>query len=333
MPTQKPLKICSLFCGIGGICLAAKKNGFNIAIANDIDKYCCETYKLNFPETRIVNSCIFNFINRKDVINAQFSVITGGFPCQSFSIAGNREGLKDKRGETILAVFEFLRKKQRNQTLPNIIVLENVKHLKNHNSGETLNFILSSLSSFGYHMSFKVFNALKYTNICQNRERLIIIGALYRKIDLNKIESLDSDTLHFSFQEDNVDKKYYYNRNKYPKYERFLKEIEADCKNNFFQIRRGMYVRKHRVCPTFTANMGTGGHNVPLIKDNLGIRKLTPKECFNLMGFPKSYKYPLFFSDCILYKQVGNSVVVPLFDKIFAHILKQFDEASSTESK
>ena len=99
----------------------------------------------------------------------------------------------------------------------------------------------------------------------------------------------------------------------------------------FYQLRRGMYVRKNmsNVCPTLTANMGTGGHNVPLIKVNDGIRKLTPKEAFKLQGFPidDGYKLPKIFEnrkypDSQLYKQAGNAVSVPIIKFLVEYILK-----------
>ena len=93
---------------------------------------------------------------------------------------------------------------------------------------------------------------------------------------------------------------------------------------NFYQIRRGMYIRKNKsnVCPTLTANMGTGGHNVPLIRDNFGIRKLTPQETLKLQGFPidDGFKTPV--SDAMLYKQAGNAVSVPVVQLIATEILK-----------
>ena len=96
--------------------------------------------------------------------------------------------------------------------------------------------------------------------------------------------------------------------------------------NTIYQWRR-VYVRenKSKVCPTLTANMGTGGHNVPLVKTKKGIRKLTPRECFNLQGFPKSYKLPSNLSNTRLYKQAGNSVVVPVIERISYEIAKAIE--------
>ena len=149
-----------------------------------------------------------------------------------------------------------------------------------------------------------------------------------------------------------MDDKYYYTKAKYPKYGLTKEEYESipsnernDVRMNlteditelyqFYQVRRGMYVRKNKnnVCTTLTANMGTGGHNVPLILDNFGIRKLTPEETFRLQGFPVGNGYNLptqingkRYPDSYLYKQAGNAVSVPVIRFIATEILKVLKE-------
>jgi DNA (cytosine-5)-methyltransferase 1 len=121
--------------------------------------------------------------------------------------------------------------------------------------------------------------------------------------------------------EDQVDSKYYYNGK--PLYDRIKNDVTDE--NKVYQWRR-QYVRENKknVCPTLTANMGTGGHNVPIIKDSYGIRKLTPRECFRLQGFPDSYILPT-ISDGALYKQSGNSVSVPVIERIAQQIRMTVD--------
>ena len=118
------------------------------------------------------------------------------------------------------------------------------------------------------------------------------------------------------------DEKYYYENSKYYK---MLKEVVVN-KDTVYQLRR-VYVRENKknVCPTLTANMGTGGHNVPLILDDFGIRKLTPKECFMLQGFPKEYKLPEKMANGHLYKQAGNSVTVTVIDRIAKNMIKAIE--------
>lgn len=121
-----------------------------------------------------------------------------------------------------------------------------------------------------------------------------------------------------SYSEKNVEQKYYYEGK--PLYERLKDEVTEE--NQVYQWRR-RYVRKNKkgVCPTLTANMGTGGHNVPIIFDGRGIRKLTPRECFRLQGFPDDYRLPR-IADSALYKQAGNSVSVPVITRIAEEMMR-----------
>jgi DNA (cytosine-5)-methyltransferase 1 len=119
-----------------------------------------------------------------------------------------------------------------------------------------------------------------------------------------------------------VDEKYYYTNS--PLYPELNKTIK---KNNVVYQWRRIYVRENKsgVCPTLTANMGMGGHNVPLIRDNKGIRKLTPRECARFQGFPDSYKLPKDFPDTKLYKQFGNSVTTTVIERVAKQIRKALD--------
>ena len=161
---------------------------------------------------------------------------------------------------------------------------------------------------------------MEYGNIPQNRERIYIVG--FKNKDYcekfsfphpTKLTTKVSDLL-----EKNVLEKYYYNGK--PLFEKLKKDVKEEGK--VYQWRR-QYVRenKRNVCPTLTANMGTGGHNVPIIKDKKGIRKLTPLECARIQGFPKDYKLPM-IADSALYKQIGNSVSVPVVEAVAKQIMK-----------
>ena len=172
-------------------------------------------------------------------------------------------------------------------------------------------------------------NTYEYTSIPQNRERTFIICFLegkhafmdpskpmstyFQKIFPPKKRTSKLKDISYFLERNEVEEKYYYRQDKYN-----YKELSASIKKKetFYQWRR-VYVRenKNNVCPTLTANMGTGGHNVPLIKDNDGIRKLTPRECFNLQGFPKTFKFPKDMPNTQLYKQAGNSVTVDIIKK------------------
>jgi len=167
----------------------------------------------------------------------------------------------------------------------------------------------------------KVLNTMEYGNVPQNRERIYIVGFKNKNYS-DKFEFPEPQKLKLKVTdllEKNVDKKYYYNGK--PLFEK-LKDFVTE-EGKIYQWRR-QYVRENKkgVCPTLTANMGTGGHNVPIIKNKKGIRKLTPLECFRLQGFPKTFILPKNLADSSLYKQAGNSVSVPVITAVAKQIMK-----------
>ena len=283
--------------------------------SNDFDKDCKITYDLNFSGAQ--KSLVLGDISKiSSNILPDFDVLTGGFPCQPFSIAGYRKGFEDSnRGNLFFEIVRILKDKK-----PKAFLLENVKNLKTHDDGNTLKVIYSELQKIGYHVTDKILNTMEYGNIPQNRERIYIVGFLDQKA-FNNFSFPDKIILTKNIKdclEKNPDKKYYYN-GKSLYFELKHKVIKKDT---VYQWRR-KYVRENKsnVCPTLTANMGTGGHNVPIIIDGRGIRKLTPRECANFQGFPDSYKLPK-IADSILYKQFGNSVSIPVIEKVALNIKK-----------
>lgn len=305
---NKTYSSIDLFAGVGGIRLGFEKNGFTTLFANDSDSKCKFTYDLNNNESALTvadfKELDFNKI-------PDFDFLLGGFPCQAFSIAGYRQGFVDEKGRGDL-FFDIVRLIDLKQ--PKGFLLENVKNLLSHDEDKTFKIILKALEHLGYSVKYKILNTMDYGNIPQNRERIYIVGFKDKNTtDLFKFPELIPLTVNFrDFLEDKVDKKYYYNDK--PLYERIKDDVVSF--ETIYQWRR-RYVRgnKKGVCPTLTANMGTGGHNVPIIKDNYGIRKLTPRECFSLQGFPSDFKLPL-LADTVLYKQAGNSVSVPVISRV-----------------
>jgi len=305
-------KTLDLFAGVGGIRLGFEKAGFKTVFSNDLEKNCKYTHDLNFQNPKLHVEDINN-INPKTL--PDFDILLGGFPCQAFSIAGYREGFKDPRGNVFFRIANILKEK-----MPAGFMLENVKNLKSHDNGKTYKIIHDTLGALGYTIKSKILNSLEYGNIPQNRERIFIVGFL----DSNLVDAFEFPkplklTKSFKdFLQNNVDSKYYYNNK--PLYNKLKNHVTS--KDSVYQWRR-IYVRKNKrgVVPTLTANMGKGGHNVPIILDNKGIRKLTPRETFNLQGFPKSFKLPN-ISDGTLYHQAGNSVVVPVVKRIATNIMK-----------
>lgn len=316
--------VLSLFAGIGGIDLGFKQAGFTTVYANEFDKYAVETFKKNFKDIPVDCHDVHDVL----VDNLpEFNVLIGGFPCQAFSVAGYRQGFKDTKGRGEL-FFEITRILE--QRKPEVVFLENVKNLVGHDNGNTFRVIMKELNRLGYHVKSAVLNACEYGNIPQNRERIYIVGFLdERKVDKFtfptkiRLRKKLQDVIDFDKEQDS---KYYYTAANCNFYDDLKKNIKRN--DTVYQWRR-VYVRENQngMCPTLTANMGTGGHNVPLILTNDGrIRKLTPHECFNVQGFPKSFKLPMDMANTRLYKQAGNSVVVPVIKRIAKNILKVMQE-------
>lgn len=311
--SKKSFTVAGLFAGVGGIELGFEKAGFEPIFANEIDEKASVTYRLNHKHELVTLDV--NDLDSKEV--PKIDVLTGGFPCQAFSVAGYRKGFKDPRGNVFFEIVRLLE-----DLKPKVVFLENVKNLGSHDNGKTFRIILESLEEIGYHVRYKILNSDGYGGVPQNRERIYIVGFKSKKAYDNfefpeklKAKPELSDFIDFK---NKVDERYYY-EDKYMAQE--LRKVITHS-NTVYQWRRH-YVRENKsgVCPTLTANMGTGGHNVPLIYTRHGIRKLTPKECFNLMGFPKSFKLPPNLADSHLYKQAGNAVVVPVITRIARNIL------------
>ncbi len=313
------LRCASFFAGVGGIDLGFEQNKlFKVVYANEFDPYPVKTYELN---SKIKVDCR----DIKDVKASEipdFDVLLAGFPCQAFSVAGYRKGFEDEKGRGTL-FFELVRIIEEKK--PQIVFLENVKNLVGHDNGNTFAVIKEALEHNGYLVNPMVLNAMEYGNIPQNRERIYIVcfkdPTAYNNFHFPLPVALKkklSDVIDF---ENPVDEKYYYTPGKYKGdlYEQLVAAMDDD--NAIYQWRR-KYVRKNKsgVVPTLTANQGEGGHNVCLIKTKHGIRKMTPHECFNTQGFPKSFKLPTDMSDARLYKQAGNSVCVSVIKRIADNI-------------
>lgn len=336
--------VSSLFAGIGGIDKGFEQAGANIIWANEIDKNACITYNANFD-----HECIEEDIRNLDGNDMpDTDIITAGWPCVAFSVAGNRHGMGykclecqhehsvtyeeyisgplcpkclgltdaiDPRGTLFFDVTRFIRAKK-----PKAIFLENVKNLRGHDGGNTFKVIIEMLEESGYHVDSRVLNTMEYGDIPQNRERIFIVG-FRNKRALNNFEWPDAITPTKTIcdildRHEKQNESFYYTEES--KYYSMLEET-MNNRNTVYQIRR-VYVRENQsnVCPTLTANMGTGGHNVPLIIDDWGFRKLTPKETLKFQGFPvdDDYVIPKDMANSHIYKQAGNAVSVPVIKRL-----------------
>lgn len=306
------LKLVDLFAGTGAFTYVFDNtNAFETIFANDMLDSSEEIFNLNNKHN--IKLTKKNLIDINDIEIPNHDILTGGFPCQPFSIAGQQKGFEDERSNVFWKILSILKTHN-----PNIVILENVKNLQSHDNGNTFKIIKENLEKLGYYIKYQVLNTCKITNVPQNRERIYIVCFK----DINTYNKFEFDFPQIEnkniteFLEPNILDKYYYT-NKSSIYDELNKTIIKHINTNTIYQYRRYYVRenKNNVCPTLTANMGTGGHNVPLILDNKGIRKLTPRECFNLQGFPSDYKLPS-ISDAKLYSLSGNAVSVPVIKLI-----------------
>ena len=323
---KKLLRVGSLYAGVGGICQGFINAGCKIQWANEYDKNACITYRENVSHPLIEGDVMA--LNIEDL--EKVDILAGGFPCQPFSVAGYRKGFNDNRGNHFFRMMDFV-----DIMRPKILFFENVKNLVGHDCGNTFKVIKNSIEERRYTFFAKVLNTKDYGNIPHNRERIFIVAFDNDYFSEDQINCFDfpikenlTNKVKNMLEVEKVDEKFYYRNDKYM-YEMLEKEIVDE--NTIYQFRR-QYVRENKsnVCPTLTANMGTGGHNVPLIKVKDGIRKLTPRECFNFQGFPPDFVLPK-ISNSHLYKQAGNSVSIPVVQKIVENILNSINRISCKE--
>lgn len=327
----KKSSIAAFFSGVGGIELGFESTGkFRVVYANEFDKNAGKTYQLNHPNTPFDDRDIHEVTKNDSRDVPEVDVVMGGFPCQAFSIAGYRKGFEDDRGDLFFELLKVINAKR-----PATIFIENVKNMVTHDHGNTFKVIREALVMSGYFIKWKVLNGKDYGNVPQNRERIYIVGFLSRdayeafefpeKIELTR--GLKS-VIDFGLK---ADERYYYNEEKTPFWDKLGPNIRSQ--DTVYQWRR-QYVRENKsgVVPTLTANMGTGGHNVPLILTDDGrVRKLTPAEAFNVQGFPTDFKLPD-ISNGQLYKQAGNSVVVPVIERIASKIAEAMELSKKVRS-
>lgn len=307
------MRVCSLFSGIGGIDLAFQQAGFEIVWANEFDRDAAKTYRHNFGGEHLVERDIKSV---KTEVIPDFDVLVAGFPCQPFSIAGKQKGFDDPRGNLFFEIARIVKDKR-----PSVIFLENVANLLQHDDGKTFLTIYNALVPFGYTFKYRVMDAIEYGNVPQHRTRIFIVAFLdYEKCE--KFEFPDKQKLTVKLNDilvrsEKHDESYYYTDSSV--YYEDLKRIVTDKSALYKIYDSGVSEKSHYVCPTLTANMGTFPDRVPIIKDDYGIRKITPYECLALQGFPKEYCFPK-IPMASAYKQCGNSVVVPVIRRIAERI-------------
>lgn len=296
-----------LFAGIGGIRLSFEDLGGVCLFTSEKDKYAQRMYLANFGE--LPAGDITN-IDVKSIPN--HDILLAGFPCQAFSIMGDRRGFEDTRGTLFFNVASILKEKS-----PYAFMLENVKHFKTHDKGRTFKTVISTLESLGYYIHTKVLNALDY-GLPQKRERIIIVG-FKENIAFNFPPPQPSSppSLSSVLEVGNVPAKYYAST-----------EIQAK--------RQAQTVDKTKITPSIWHENKTGNvsilpyscalragasYNYLLVN---GVRRLTPRELLRLQGFPETFK--IVVSDQQIRKQTGNSVPVNMIKDVAKQVIRAINK-------
>lgn len=306
-------KFIDLFSGIGGFRIALESLNGSCVFSSDIDKWANKTYEANFKEKP---SGDISKIESSDI--PDHDILTAGFPCQPFSIAGKRKGFDDTRGTLFFDVARILKDKQ-----PKGFILENVRGIVNHDKGNTLNVILNTLEELGYNVSYKILNSKNF-GVPQNRERWLCVGTrkdlkasysfpeieelkvelrdiLDHKLETHKISEIAKNNLMYHINNLGSD------------------NLNKDTVTVATEIRPSRCIfRNDGISPCLTAKMGTGGNNIPVYVEKL--RRFTIDECLSLQGFPRGFIMPNQGQQG--YKQIGNSVTVPLIRKVAANLTK-----------
>ena len=308
---MKKFKFIDLFCGLGGFRIALEKIGGECVFSSDNNLDVCKIYENNFgvnPYSDITE------ISEKEI--PKFDVLCAGFPCQPFSIAGKRMGFNDSRGTLFFEVARILKYNK-----PKIAFLENVSGIVSHDSGNTIKVITNTLEELGYVVNTRIMNAKDY-GIPQNRNRWYCV-AIRKDIYSKDFSFPDKCDLKYTLN-DVIDRKtkrgYESTTTAINNINKFLDDFKASGRykgeDNYIianEIRASKCnFRSDGISPCLTAKMGTGGNNIPVVVDLK--RKLTEKECLKIMGFPDSYKIKA--KNMQSYKQIGNSVVVPVVYEI-----------------
>lgn len=328
-PENYDFTFIDLFAGIGGFRLALQNNGGKCVFSSEWDKYAQTTYNANFGKVPFGD---ITLESTKQYIPAQFDVLCGGFPCQPFSHAGLKRGFEDTRGTLFFDVADILNRRIQAGNPVRIVFLENVKGLRNHDKGKTLETIISTLEELGYSVATQVLNSKNF-GIPQNRERLFIVAwRADLNLNLNFPLGLDENDEIIYNQEllnnakptkvgdilvPKADPKYTISDKLYAGHLRRRKEHAE--KGNGFGF--SSFNKDSAYTSTISARYYKDGSEILIEQKNKNPRKLTPREAAKLQGYPDNYLIPV--SDNQAYKQFGNSVSVPVIQTIFREIINQ----------
>ena len=308
-------RFIDLFAGIGGIRIPFQELGGKCVFTSEWDKFAQKTYRVNFgeePQGDITK------IEASDI--PDFDILLGGFPCQPFSQAGLKKGFSDTRGTLFFEIERILKEKR-----PKAFLLENVMQLKGHDKGRTLRVILEHLDNLNYYHKYAILRAGDF-GVPQNRERIYIIGLdreyfdLPEDYDFEFPEPTYEPTRLGDILEHNVDEKYTISDSLWEGHQRRKKEHKE--KGNGFGY--SLFNDDSPYTNTISARYYKDGSEILIEQDGKNPRKLTPRECARLQGFPEQFIIPV--SDTQAYKQFGNSVAVPVVRAVARRLINVIEE-------
>lgn len=309
-----------LFAGIGGFRQALESKGARCVFSSEKDKYAAKTYFDNYGE---MPSGDITLIREEEI--PTHNILCAGFPCQPFSISGNQKGFEDSRGTMF---FEIIRIASYHK--PDMLFLENVANLKKHKDSETFERMKQMLEEIGYDVFYNILNASDY-NVPQSRKRIYII--CFRK-DLKikefKFPDKKESTIFLEdiLQDDELTSQYIIKRDDIQfkeqtiidKIKRTNKPVRIGIINKGGQGDRIYSIKGHAI--TLSAEGGGSGSKTGAYLVNGNVRKLSPRECARVQGFPENFKITV--SDSQAWKQFGNSVALPVLNYIVNEILKVY---------
>lgn len=314
-PQNGAFDFIDLFAGIGGIRIPFQELGGKCVFTSEWDKFAQKTYRINFGDqpsgdiTKIDENTLPNF-----------EVLLAGFPCQPFSQAGLGLGFADTRGTLFFEIERIINVKR-----PKAFLLENVKQLKGHDRGRTLRVIINHLEAMNYYVKYEVLRAADF-GVPQNRERIYIVGiskdhfVLPNNYDFPFPNPTNVPTLLGNILENNTDEKYTISDALWQGHQR--RKIEHKEKGNGFGY--SLFNRMSAYANTLSARYYKDGSEILIDQgENVNPRKLTPRECARLQGFPENFIIPV--SDTQAYKQFGNSVAVPVIRAVANNIINQIN--------
>lgn len=322
MAKKQKFTFIDLFAGIGGMRIAYERAGGKCVYSSEWNKYSQQTYKANFGDEP--DGDITKVDAEKDI--PDHDILVAGFPCQPFSIAGvskkqsmgRATGFEDKtQGTLFFDVCRILKTKR-----PKAFMLENVKNLCSHDKGNTFRIIMESLDELDYEVYYQILDGQNY--VPQHRERIIIVGFDRKRY---------GDNIQFKFDvkpkkpkpvlddilEKSVDPKYTLTDKLWIYLQNYAAKHQAAGNGFGYGI-----APRDGITRTLSARYYKDGSEILIEQEGKNPRRLTPRECARLQGFPEDFVIPV--SDTQAYRQFGNSVVVPLMENVAKLIVREINE-------